>query len=135
VTSQTPDQIATKWATAMGNARGNIEAGVNAVSVAPGQAAANAKAAYVAGVQANSDKFAANSLAVTLPEWKSATITKGLDRIGPGATAAQPKMTAFMGKLIPYQKAGIGSLPARGTLDQNQQRMIAWMRYMAAFKK
>lgn len=135
MTSQTADQIAAKWAQNLSGATASITAGVQGVSTAPGQAAARNKAQYLAGVQAKADKWAQNTAAVSLSEWQQAFITKGIPRIASGATAAQPKMTTFMAKLLPYQKAGISQLPQRGNLQQNTQRATAWINYMANFSK
>lgn len=135
MTSQTADQIAAKWAQNLSGATASITAGVQGVSTAPGQAAARNKAQYLAGVQAKVDKWAQNTAAVSLSEWQQAFITKGIPRIASGASAAQPKMTTFMAKLLPYQKAGVSQLPQRGNLQQNIQRATAWINYMANFSK
>lgn len=133
MTSLTPDQIAADWAQKLGAATTKITAGVNAVSVAPGQAAARQKALYVQNVQARADKWAARTAAVSLQDWQQAMTTKGVQRIGSGATAAQPKFATFMGKLLPYQQNLKGSLPARGNLDQNIARMTQFVRGMSQF--
>jgi cytochrome c5 len=61
--------------------------------------------------------------------------SKGIPRIAGGAQAAEPKFAQFMGKLLPYINSGRGSLPARGTFDQNVARMTAWVQYMHKFAK
>lgn len=128
------DQIAAHWAQQLGSATAKITAGVQAVTTAPGQAAARQKAVYVQNVTASQDKWASRVAAVSLATWQQDTIQKGIPRIASGAAAAQPKFTAFMQKLLPYIASGKSSLPARGTLDQNIARMTAWARYMANFK-
>ena len=131
----TPDQVAQEWAQRLAGATSKIQAGVQAVSTAPGQLAARNKAGYVQGVTAAQDKWAARTASVPLATWQQDMITKGLPRISGGATAAQPKMAAFMGQLLPFIQAGQGRLPQRGGLDQNIARSAAWIRYMATFRR
>src|ERR1700733_11854061 len=133
MTSLTPDQIAANWAQALGAATSKITAGVNAVQVPPGQAAARQKAVYVANVNAAADKWAAKTSAVSLQSWQAATVTKGIPRISGGATAAQPKFAAFMGQLLPFIQRSVAALPPRGNLDQNIARSAAFARSMATF--
>lgn len=132
--AQTPEQIAQAWAAGMSNSRQKMQDGINSVTVAPGQAAARQKGAYVAGVQASQDKWATNVSRVSLSEWQQAMVGKGLDRIAGGATAAQPKVAQFMTKLIPYIAQVKGTLPPRGGLDANITRMTQFVRGMSQFK-
>lgn len=135
INSMTADQIATKWANNLAAATTEIQNGVQAVTVAPGQAAARQKSAYVANVQAKADKWATNTAAVTLSDWQSAMVTKGLPRVATGATAAQPKMSSVMQQLIPYIQNAQRALPARGTLQQNIARATAMITAMSNFQK
>lgn len=132
---RTADQIATDWANGLSQSTGKIQSGIEAVTVAPGQAAAANKNGYVQGVAQSADKWARNVAAVDLASWKSDAINKGIPRIASGAQAAQPKMQAAMSRLIPYINSGLGNLPKRGTLDQNIARMDSWVRYMAGYKR
>lgn len=132
---QSADVIAQTWAQRLAGSTTKIQAGIQAVTVPPGQAAAANKAGYVQGVAAAADKWGRNVGAVSLSDWQQATIEKGLPRIGTGATAAQPKMAAVMSKMIPYINSGLTNLPKRGGLDANIARMDNWARYMANFKK
>lgn len=135
MSSMTPDQVAAEWAQRLAGSTGKIQAGVQAVSVAPGQLAARNKAGYVQGVTAAQDKWAARTASVPLTTWQNDMIQKGLPRIAGGATAAQPKMAAFMGQFLPFLAAGVSRLPARGGLDANIARATAMMRYNATFKR
>lgn len=126
---------AAKWAQNLSGSTQRIQAGIQSVTTAPGQAAARQKGAYVQNVQASADKWASNVAAVPLSDWQQAAINKGVPRISGGATAAQPKMEQFMGKLLPYIGSQVAALPARGNLDQNINRLTAFVRGMAAFKK
>lgn len=131
---QDPSAIAAKWAQNLGSATQRITDGINSVTVAPGQAAARQKGAWVANTTASADKWAANSAAVPLSQWQQDTINKGVPRIASGASAAQPKFTTFMGQLLPFINTARSSLPARGNLEANIARMTAFTRKMATFK-
>jgi len=133
MTSQTPEQIAANWSQNLAAATQKITAGVQAVQVAPGQAAARQKAVYVANVNAQADKWASRTAAVSLQSWQASTTTKGIPRIASGATAAQPKFAAFMGQLLPFIQRQVQSLPPRGNLSQNIARMTAFVQGMATF--
>ena len=131
----TADAAAAKWAQNLAASTQRIQAGVQGVSTAPGQAAAHQKGVWASNVAAAQDKWASRVAAVTLGEWQQATITKGIPRIASGATAAQPKMMAFMTQLLPFIASQKGSLPARGGLEQNIARMTQWARAMSTFSK
>ena len=131
---QTPEQSGRTWAQNMTRSRQRITSGVQAVTVAPGQAAARQKSAYVNNVAASADKWATNVSKVTLNDWQTAMVNKGIPRIASGAQAAEPKFVTFMGKLLPYIDTAVRNLPARGNLDQNINRMTSFVRNMAQFK-
>src|SRR5487761_725868 len=76
--TQTPDQIAANWASRLGASTQKITDGVQAVTVAPGQAAARQKAAWVANVAAAQDKWASRTAAVPLSTWQNDMINKGI---------------------------------------------------------
>lgn len=128
-----PEQAAADWVAGLSAKTAKIQANAQAVTVAPGQAAARQKTAYQQGVAANVDKWARNVAAVSLAEWQQAFVQKGIPRIASGAQASQAKFASFMGRLLPYVERGKGNLPARGTFDQNVQRAVQWMQYMHGF--
>ena len=132
--AQTPEQIAQRWAQNLGSATQKITDGVNAVTVAPGQAAARQKAVYLQNVQASVDKWASRTAAVPLETWKQDMINKGVQRIASGATAAQPKFQSFMTALLPHIQSQVSALPARGNLDANINRMVQFVRGMSKFR-
>lgn len=133
MTARTPDQIAADWAQRLGGSTDKIRAGVSAVTMSPGAAAARQADVWAQNTVNAKAKFQRNSAAVSTQDWQQAMIDKGLNRIGAGATASQAKFSAFMGKLLPYQATLKGQLPARGNLDANIGRMTAWVRGMAQF--
>lgn len=130
MTALTADQIAQDWANKLGGAQTKMQAGAQAVPIAPGQAAAQQKAVWAQNVAASQDKWARNVAAVTKEMWVADYVTKGLPRVATGATAAIPKFTAFMNKLLPVIATGRSQLPARGSYAQNKARANAWMDYM-----
>lgn len=131
--AMTPDQIAAEWASRLASSTSKITAGVQAVSVAPGQAAARQKNVWAQNTAASVDKWASRTASVTLGDWQTQMVQKGIPRIASGAAASQAKFTSFMSQLLPYQASAKSSLPARGTLDQNIARMTQWVRAMAQF--
>lgn len=130
MTAQTPDQVAAQWAARLAASTEKMQAGAQAVTVAPGVAAARQKAVWAQNVAASAPKWAANVQAVTREQWQNDYINKGLPRVGTGAQNAVPKMTSFFSKLLPAIQTGKSRLPARGTYDQNKARAAAWMDYM-----
>lgn len=126
-----PATVAANWAARMAQAGPAITAGVQAVTTAPGVAAARQVNQYVAGVQANSAKWARNVAATSLQDWQSAMLDKGVARVGTGATAAQAKMANVMAQLLPAIDQVKSTLPPRGTLEQNVARSAAFQMGMA----
>lgn len=119
-----PNSVANKWATNLAAAAnsGAVTAGINAVQVAPGQAAARQKGVWLQNVTAAADTWASNVAAVPLQSWQQDAINKGVPRIATGATAAEPKFVNFMTKLLSTVNTAKAQLPPRGTFQQNLQR-------------
>src|SRR5216683_3148912 len=117
-----PSASAANWAQRLGASTQAYTDGVNGVTVAPGQLAAAAKDRWLQNTTAAAPRYAANSAAVQLPTWQQAAISKGAPRLSSGASAAQPKMEQTFAKLFPAIRNAVGSLPARGNIDQNIER-------------
>jgi hypothetical protein len=130
----TPAAAAQKWANNLGAATAAYTAGVQAVTSAPGQAAAAAVDRYISGTQAGAQKFAAKSAAVSLTSWQQSAINKGAPRLATGAAAAQPKFTAALTQLFPAIQQAVASLPPKGNLQQNIARSVAFQTAMANYK-
>lgn len=135
----TPDQIARKQADRLKAASAEFRSGVESVTQAPGQLAAQAQAKMRAGIldAIDSGRWASAVSAVSLADWKARMIEKGLPRLASGVDAAIPKMTKFYQALISYQdslKSEIDRMPSM-TLEDNINRMTTWVRRMAEFKK
>lgn len=122
----TPATAAANWSSGFSGAGAKYEAGINAVTVAPGQLAANQKNAYVAGVQNNANIWAQKVAAVDLQTWKNAATTTGSQRLQSGATKGAPKMQDFMAKFLPDLTNVVNGLPSRGDFGANMQRFTAY---------
>lgn len=130
--------VAAKWAANTKQAVKAYEAGIQAVDQSPTEAAANKADKYVQGVQdaVNSGKFQQNLRAVSLADWKQASISKGARRISDGVTAAQPKMQQVMAQLLPQIQAIQQSVKAMPdtTESDREARMVENMRRMRAIR-
>lgn len=125
--------IADDWAAKLAASGPKITRGVQSVTVAPGQQAAQRSEAYVAGVQRNASKWRTNVASVSLGDWQQAMTEKGIGRIAQGATSAKPKMAQFLQRALPFIDNAVNSLPPRGDLEANIQRAAAFSRAMSKF--
>lgn len=131
-------EVAKKWASRLGGATEQIRSGVQAVTVNPAERALARQDAYVQGVTraVQEGKYARGLRRSTLEGWRESMLTKGLSRIASGATAAVPKMEAFLSRWLPHQEAlrsKLASMP-RGDLGQNIARMVAAVEHNAQFR-
>ena len=132
----TPAENAQKWKTRLSAATPEIQAGIQRVSVAPGQAAARQKQAYLAGVNAQVDKWERNVSAVTRPSWQADALA-GVNRVAAGAASKVGKMESFLTQFQPHLdrvQAKLATMP-RGGLEQNLARMVEIARQNATFKR
>jgi len=125
--------VAAKWQQNTGSATQAYTDGVNAVTVSPGAAAARQANLWATNVALAKAKFAANSAKVSLDEWKQAAAGKGAQRLASGVQAAAPKFEQAMNKLLPAIASAVSSLPPRGTLENNIDRMTKFVRTMANY--
>lgn len=128
--------VAAKWKANFSASGPSITAGVQAVTEAPGLAAARQKAKWLARTTAAADKWAKNVSNVTLQTWQQAMLTTGLQRLQTGATAGEPKVAAFMTQFLTYLDAGKAQIDAMPTTDIESSilKMAAQARYNAAFQ-
>ena len=134
VTTVDPQTIATRWATNLAGAGAKVTAGVSAVTVAPGVAAARQKAVYVANVQAAATRWARNVAAVPLSTWQDMMTSKGIPRMATGAQKAKTKFATVITKILATERTIVSGLPPRGTTQANIQRAVQFMTQMAAAK-
>jgi hypothetical protein len=129
---------AAAWAAGMNGAAAKIQAGVQAVTVAPGQKAVQQQQKLLTNFTAsvNSGLWAKKTGAVTLQQWQSAMTTKGIPNMGTGVAAAGAKMQSVMTQLLPMTaaiSATIQAMPS-STPAQMQARMNANFAAMSALK-
>ena len=81
-----------------------IKASINKVTENPCALAAAQEDKMLAKITESitSGKWARSLRRVSLTDWKTAFITKGVSRIGTGAEAAKPKLIKFYTEFFPY---------------------------------
>lgn len=130
---------ADKWARNLSAAGEAIKAGVQAVTVAPTEKAAQRADAYAAGVARSvaDGKYQAGLRKVTLADWQNKVLRVGLPRLAAGAAENKSKVQSFLTEFLPYVEAGqrmLESMP-RGDLQTNIQRAVAMMNHNAQFRR
>ncbi len=134
-----PQEIADKWVRNLSASTQSIQNGVNAVTEAPSTAAIAAIPRMLAGIQeaAASGKIEAGLRRVSLEDWRSKMIEKGIPRIASGAQSAKSNVTDFWQSFLPWLESGqrkLESMP-RGDLEQNIARAIEMMRHNSQFRR
>jgi hypothetical protein len=134
----TPSQAQEKHARRLKGALDDMRVGVQSVSVSPTSKAAAKGDKMIARLTASvqSGKWANRLNAVTLDQWKTSVITKGLPRVAAGIDAAAPKMTAVFDSLFAAENrilSAIEKMPDM-TLEDSINRATTWMREMAKVK-
>lgn len=132
-----PQAATAKWVQNLSAASDRMTAGANAVTKAPGQAAAAAADKWLQRVTQAKQKFATNVAAVSLESWKQSYIQIGVPRVAQGAQAKQNKMLDFQTQFLPFLQRGVATIDAMPnvTLEDGIARASAMIRYNAKFKK
>lgn len=135
----TPQQAADKLAKNLKASTQYIQQGVQNVTVAPGKSAAQKQDKMRNNILAaiDSGKWAQRVSSVSLNDWQTQMVNKGIPRIAAGIDAANGKVTDFFTQLLPYQdslKSQIASMPDL-TLEDNISRMTTFVRGMSNFKR
>jgi hypothetical protein len=135
----TPQEAQVKYAKNLKNASADITAGVKRVTVAPGvQAAAKSDKMRQGILEAlDSGKWKKRVASVSLQDWQSQMLNKGVQRISAGVDGAAQKSVDFFAQLFPFQdqlQGQIKSMPDL-TLDDNINRMTTFIRGMSGFKR
>lgn len=114
-----------------------MTAGAQAVTKAPGLAAAAAADKWLQRVTASKAKFATNVAAVSLQSWQNSFINIGVPRVAQGAQAKQDKVTAFMDQFLPYLSRGVAQIDQMPstTIEDGIARATAMIRYNSKFKR
>lgn len=135
----TPAQATEKHARNLIASIEDMRIGVEAMTEAPGVAAADAQTKMKQNLVAaiDSGKWANNVKAVSLEDWKTAYLDKGLGRVATGIEGAADKVEDFFSQLFPYQETLQRTVDAMPdvTLEDSIQRMTSWVRGMAKFEK
>jgi hypothetical protein len=97
-------------------------------------AASNASALWLANTQAAVNRYKANSAAVSLGAWQTATSGYGATNFAASTTKGQPKVATFQAAFLPKLTNIVNSLPARGSYAQNKTRLVAYLDAVQATK-
>lgn len=135
----TPEQFAEKWNRRIKAAVPDIQAGVQATSTSPGEAAASKQDKLLQNFMeaVNSGVWAARVRSVPLEEWKRQTLQKGVPRIASGADGAVDKQRQFASQLLPYLERVVNEVQRMPdlTLEDSINRAVHVIREMAKFRK
>lgn len=131
----TSAQATAKWVQNLSAATDRMTSGAQAVTKAPGIAAAAAADKWLAKVTAAKSKFATNVSRVSLASWQQSYIQVGIPRVAQGAQAKQAKVQSFMDEFLPYLQRGVATVDAMpsNTLEDGVARASAMIRYNAKF--
>lgn len=137
---KTAQQASAKWLAGMQNSQQTMQDGVNAVTVAPGTAAANAVQKWVLAMtsQKVQQKWARNvAIGGSLPNWQNAMNTYGISRAIQGAQQKEAKYTSAITSVLSYEatlQAQIKAMPSVTPQDRIN-RMLAWVNGMANYQR
>lgn len=133
----TASSISDKWANRLSGASAEITAGIDRVTVAPGQKAAAKSDKWLMNVQAAADKWKSRVASVSLEEWKNAAKTVGVPRVAQGAQAKKGKFAAFItefGSHLDALDSKLASMPDT-TFEQRLARMTTAARHNHEFRR
>lgn len=131
--------VAAKWVQNIGAATQSIRNGVAAVTESPTASAARSADLWQQRVSAPAakDKFVANLNRVSLEDWRTAMLSKGVNRVAAGAQASQQKFAAFMQQFLPFVQGvaqRVRQMP-KATLEDRINRMVEQVRQTANFRR
>ena len=135
----TPQEATAKQARNLKNSIQDITAGVNRVTIAPGQQAAAKSEKMLQNLtkSVQSGKWGRRVGAVPLADWQKAMNTKGVQRVASGIDAAAAKVQDFYTELFAFQaglEQKIAGMPDL-TLEDSLNRMTTWVRGMSGFQR
>ncbi len=117
----------------------DIQAGVQRVTEAPGVKAAEKVDKWHAAISAQEtkEKWARRVASVSVDEWKTHMLNKGVPRIAAGIDGAAAKVVEFAEKLITHQNAGLVAIDRMPdlTLEDSINRATTWIRHMSQFTR
>lgn len=132
---KTPQQAAQAWRDSAGRAQTNFTAGVNGYSGDWAGKTTGQQAVMLQNLTqaVTSGRWAQGVQGVGTNGWKTATEAKA-GNYGTGFQAGANKQAAAIAKIIAAETNIVGSLPPRGTFEQNKQRATAVMDGLHALK-
>jgi len=129
-------EMADKWQRRLKAASPDITAGIKRVTEAPGAKAARQQGVMLANLSesVNSGKWAKKVGAVSLQDWQTSAINKGVGRIAAGVDGAKEKATAAFSDVLSDVAATMAEVERtpRGDLSTNVGRAVTMMTGMAA---
>ena len=129
-----PEEYTSKQARNLKNSLPDIRLGIERVSTAPGASAAAAQARMKDNLVRSIDSglWAAKVRAVSLEDWKTAALTKGVDRIAQGIDSARDKQIQMAGRLLSAVDAAASKSNAlpKGTIQDSIARMTTFVEAM-----
>lgn len=132
----TAQQWLEKWGQRLNGSQQFITNGVNALTEAPGVKAAAAQDRMLTNLTnaITSGLWAKQVSGVSLTQWKAAMTNKGIPRIAQGVTAAQSNKVNVITALLTAvdQAAAAAHAQPKGSLEQNINRAVTFMRAMSA---
>lgn len=135
----TPVEYQEKHARRLTAAVPDIQKGIDRVTENPCEKAADKKDKMLANLTAavQDGKWERGLRRVTLSEWKDKAKNIGAGRVAAGIAAAKTKVIAFAEELLPHIDAGQTALKTMPdiSLEDNINRMVAFTRHMATFKR
>lgn len=135
----TAEEFQEKHARRLKGAVEDMRKGVLGVTESPtakaAAAAAKMKARIVESI--DSGKWANGLRRVTLDEWKTKMIEKGVNRVATGIDGAKDKVVSFASELLPHIDKGVESVKKMPdvTLEDSIARMTTFIRHMSGFKR
>ena len=135
----TAKEVTEKHARRLKGAVEDMRTGVERVTESPTAKAAKAADKMKARIVASIDngKWAAGLNRVSLDEWKSKMLTKGVNRVAQGIDEASGKVEAFYADLLPHIDRGKEKFAKMNdvTLEDSINRMTTFIRHMSNFKR
>lgn len=131
-----PAAASSNWVASLQQAGTKAQAGAQRVQTSPGQLAAQQAQKWLNRVNESAAKWQRKVGAVTLQEWQSAYITKGVPRIASGAQAAQADYQNALVPLFQYMAnvwATVNAMPS-DTPAARDAKMLAWAQQMRQYQ-
>lgn len=132
---KTPQQAAAAWRDSAPKAQANYEAGVRGFNGDWAGATIRQKTTMASNfaTSVNNGTWESGVNSVGNQGWKDRTVAK-LPNFGQGFTAGADRQAASIAKIISAEANIVGSLPPRGTYEQNKARATAVMDQLHALK-